>query len=118
MTGSPRWKAFGRTLHLLVFASPVLKHQFYLHPHAADAAVREIAVQEAPSRRAEHAHLRHVNELWVIERVQRFRAKLQATRLTERNRLREVQVEVVAAAGSQSIAADSSAFRVAMELPL
>jgi hypothetical protein len=57
--------------------SSTSKHDFHLHPHAADAAVREIAIQEAPRRSAIDAHLRNLDKLGVIECVQRFPAKLQ-----------------------------------------
>src|SRR5262249_540322 len=45
------------------------KHHLQLHPHAADAAVGEIAIEEPAGGCAVHAHLRHVNKLWVIEHV-------------------------------------------------
>src|SRR5882724_1856836 len=71
---------------------PTLKHHLHLHPHAANAAVCEIAIQETPRRSAIYAHLRDLDKLWVIECVQRFPAKLQPSGLSQRNRLRQVQI--------------------------
>src|SRR5206468_1352980 len=50
--------------------------------------------------------LRHLDELRMIERVQRFPAQLQASVLSKRNRLRQVEIEIVCAARMERIAAD------------
>jgi hypothetical protein len=61
----------------LVYSISGSKYQFRLHPHAADAAVGEIAVQKLTGRRVKDAPGRHVHVLRMIEGVQRFPAKLQ-----------------------------------------
>lgn len=63
------------------------KDELHLHPHATDAAVGEVAIQEASWRSPLHAHRRDLDELRVIEGVQRFSTELQAARLADRNGL-------------------------------
>jgi hypothetical protein len=46
------------------------KDQLYLHPHAADAAVGEIAIQEPPRRRAQDIALGNLDESGMVESVQ------------------------------------------------
>jgi hypothetical protein len=46
---------------------PGSKYHLHLHPHDADAAVGEIAVQEAPSRRTVHTLDRLVHNAHRIE---------------------------------------------------
>jgi hypothetical protein len=45
------------------------KDQLYLHPHAADAAVGEIAIQEPPGRRSQDIALGDFHKLWIIESI-------------------------------------------------
>src|SRR3989442_616734 len=67
------------------------KHHFHLNSHAADAAVGEVAIQETSRLSTIHAHWRNLDKLGMIECVQRFPAKLQPPRLTQRDRFRQVQ---------------------------
>lgn len=55
----------------------VSKNKFQLQPHSPNTAVGEIPVQEAPRRRALYAALRYIHELWSVENIERFPAKLQ-----------------------------------------
>src|SRR5262249_53079904 len=66
------------------------KHHLQLHPHAADAAVGEVAIQETAWWCAEHISLRRVHKLRMIEGIQRFPAELQPLRLSNGNRLGQV----------------------------
>ena len=47
---------------------------------------------------------RDLDELGVIEGVERFPTKFQSTRLAKRNRFGQIQIEVVRPAGSERIA--------------
>jgi hypothetical protein len=49
-----------------------LKHQLHLHPHVANTAVREIAVEKLPGQRIENVSGRYVDILGMIEGVQCF----------------------------------------------
>ena len=62
------------------------KQHLHLHPHAADPAIREIAVQKMPGRRGGNAPLWHLYELRVIESVLRLPTKLQPLALCDRYR--------------------------------
>jgi hypothetical protein len=59
--------------------------QLRLNPHAADAAVGEIAVQKFTLRRVKDVPGRHVHVLRMIEGVQCFPAKLQTPVLADRH---------------------------------
>src|SRR5689334_10910346 len=79
------------------------KYHFRLHPHAADATVGEIAIEELGHRRARNTLWRDLDKLRVIEGIQRFPPKFQASRLAKRNRLGQIQIEVVCPAGSERV---------------
>ena len=83
------------------------ENQLDLPPHAANATVGEIAIEEAARPRLGYPFCRHLKKLWMIERVSRFPAKFQPASLTHRKRSGKVQIEVVCAAGVQRIAAHS-----------
>src|SRR5579871_4624304 len=82
------------------------EHYLRLHPHRADPAIGEIAIQETPGRRSHYDHRRNLDELRMIKRVERLPTQLQAPLLAHENRFGQVQVEVIRAAGVQRIAAD------------
>ena len=84
---------------------PGSKNQLDLGPHTPDAAIREIAIQEAAGGRAVHTGLWRLHKLGMIEGIQRLPAKLDPPLLRPRDRLRQVQIEVVRAPGPQRIPA-------------
>jgi hypothetical protein len=69
------WKAWRN-------ASPLTRSTFHirctvawltaLHPHAANTAVGEVSIQEAPRWSTVYGHLRDLDKLLVVECVQRF----------------------------------------------
>src|SRR5215471_13311422 len=61
------------------------KNDLHLYPHGANAAIGEIAIQEAPGRRTIDAHLWNLDKLRMIECVERFPAQFQAPSLAQRN---------------------------------
>jgi hypothetical protein len=62
-------KGYAITAIAAVSTPAFLKHQFHLHPHTADAAVGEIAVEKLTWRSGEHIFLRDVDELRMIKSV-------------------------------------------------
>ena len=79
-----------------LFASALAsKQHLHLHPHAADAAVREIAVQKAPCRRVDDTSLRYLHELRMIESVLSLPAKLQPPVLADGQRFEKTRVKII-----------------------
>src|SRR5437660_10072330 len=71
------------------------KQHLHLHPHAADAAVGEIAVQKAPCRRVDNIPLRYLHELRMIDSVLSLPAKLQSPALADRERFEKTGVKII-----------------------
>src|SRR4051812_47894504 len=84
------------------------KDHLCLHPHRTDAAVREIAIQEASCQHVIDILLRHLDELRMIESIECLPAQLQAPGLTEWNRFGQIEVEVVGTTCVQRVSAHGS----------
>src|SRR5687768_10815294 len=87
------------------------KDYLHLHPHAADTAVSELLVEEAPRKGIQYAFFGWIGVLRMVERVQRLPAKLEPLAFARRKRLEQTQGEIVRAAGNHGVAPHSGSVR-------
>ena len=93
----------------IVFIFHLSEQQLQLHPHAADAAVGEIAIQKAGRQpwcgtRGGHALFWNLSELRMVQGIQSLPAKLQPLLLSDLEGLGKAHVKVVDATGHQCVA--------------
>src|SRR5262245_34280596 len=87
------------------------KQQLQLHPHAADAAVGEIAIEETGLWSTDHAPVWDLSELRVVQSIECLPAKLQPLLLCDQEGFRKAHIKVVDAAGEECVAAYSGSIR-------
>src|SRR5262245_29563419 len=89
----------------------ILKQDCQLRPHAADAAVGEVAIEELRWQCPKHIPLWNLSELGMIEGIQRLPLKLQPLPLADGKRLEQTQIEVVRATRRKRVASHCGSVR-------